>query len=223
MKKVMEFLKELKKKPYGKSVFFFGFYLIFFIIIFVVLTIAGNRNISKSTENKSLVNITFLSRNRYSFNYEINIDNNTNTYSINKDKNEYKYKYNEKDYYQENLETFVKDEDWIHTDSPIKFNKLIEAKYINTIINDSYMESKTTYDNGDITYNLLVSSNTLNKILDGKDTDIDEKPNRITISMDKRNGVNDIKYNLDSYCKVNNICTNNMTIFVKYGEYNNVN
>lgn len=223
MKKVIEFLKELKKKPYGKSVFFFGFYLIFFIVIFIILSMSSNRTITRTDENKSSLNITFLNNEKYSLNYEINIDNNINTYNINKDKNTYQYKYNEKDYYQENLETYVKDNDWVHTDSPIKFNKLIEAKYITTIINDSYVESKTTYDNGDVTYNLLVSSNTLNKILDGKNTDLDEIPNRITISMNKRHSVNDIKYSLDSYCKSNSMCNSNMTIFVKYGEYNGVN
>lgn len=223
MKKIIEFIKELKKKPYGKSVLFFGFYLIFFIVIFIILGISGNRNIKNNYENNSkIININLLSTKKYSFNYEVNLDNSVNTYIIKKS-DKYEYKYNDKDYYQENLLTYIKEDNWVSTDTPIKFNKLLEAKYIDKVINSSYLESKTTYDNGNTTYNLLISSNTLNKILDNKDTDIDDIANKIVLTIDKHRYVNEISYNLSSYCKTNNLCNNNLDIKVKYYDYINVN
>ena len=225
MKKYLEYFKELKKKPYGKAVFFFGFYLIFFVIIALLARSTGLNPIKADDfekGNSKTVSVKSLEKMNYTFDYEIVLDGNTNTFNIRKD-DDYKYKYNEKDYYQSNLKTFVKDDTWVPIDSPIKFNKLIEAKVIDVIIKSSYIESKTTYDNGNTTYNLLISSNTLNKLLDNKDTDVEEVPNKIIVTMDKYNCVNEIKYNLDSYCKENNLCTNKLSINVKYKDFNNVN
>ena len=223
MKKIIEFIKELKKKPYGKSVLFFGFYLIFFIVIFIILGIGGSRNLNKNYENRSkVVNVNLLNTKKYSFSYEVNLDNSVNTYIGKKDER-YEYKYNDKDYYQENLITYVKEDNWVSAESPIKFNKLLEAKYIDKVINSSYVEAKTTYDNGNTMYSLLISSNTLNKILDNKDTDIDDVANKITLTIDKHRYVNEIDYDLNNYCKSNNICNSNLNIKAKYYDYISVN
>ena len=53
MKNVIEFIKELRKKPYGKAVFFFGFYLIFFIVIFIILGFGGTNSREKQNEEEA--------------------------------------------------------------------------------------------------------------------------------------------------------------------------
>ncbi len=225
MKKYIEYFKELKKKPYGKAVFFFGFYIIFFIIIALLARVNGTHPIRESDfekGNSKTISAMSLEKLNYSFDYEIVLDGNSDKFNIRKE-NDYKYKYNEKDYYQSELKTFVKDDTWVPIDSPIKFNKLMEYKIIGAVIKSSYIESKTTYDNGNVTYNLLISTNTLNKLLDNKDTDFSEVPNKITVTMDKYNCITDIKYNLDSYCKNNNMCSDNLSINVTYSDFNNAN
>ena len=44
MKKVIDIFKELKKTPRGKSILFFGGYLIFFVVLMVLVRVSGNNN-----------------------------------------------------------------------------------------------------------------------------------------------------------------------------------
>lgn len=226
MKKVVEFLKELKKKPYGKAVFFFGFYLIFFIVLAILVRLGGHVNIDTNNvlNNKtSIVDMNSLTNNDYSYKYEVKIDNNTYTYTGTKKNNRFDYKYNDKDYYQENLITYVKESEWVSIESPIKYNMFLDESFIGNIIDSSYSESKTTYESGDITYNLLITSDTLNKLINKKNTDTAGEPNRISVSINSYKYVNEITYNLDNYCKLNNICTSNLNIKVKYDNFYSVN
>lgn len=218
MKNIINFIKELKQKPYGKGVFFFGFYLIFFIIVFIVLNAGGNKT-NDVKEDNSKFNTSYLEKYDYSFEYKVILDNNTYSYIGNKKNNIYNYTYNGKDYYIDNGINYTKD-DSKEVENPIKFNKLFDVSMMDRVINSSYIESNNTYDSGEVVYNLLVSSNTLNYLLDGKDTDIDEVPNKIKISIN--NGfINEINYKLDSYCSNNNAC-NSLNIIISYKEFNEV-
>lgn len=221
MRKIIEFIKELRKKPYGKAVMFFSFYLIFFIILFIILGVAGNRDIVKNYDNnKTIVNVKSIIRKNYEFTYEVILDDNTYTYNINKESGyKYNYIYDNKEYYQAKSKTYVKESDWVLGESPIKYNKLIEGKNIENIVNSSYLESKTSYDNGNTVYNLIISSNTLNKLLDDKDTDIDEVPNKIVVTVDGNNNISEIKYDLDSYCKVIDSCKEKLKVELEYSKY----
>lgn len=212
MKKLIEFIKELRKKPYGKGVIFFGVYLIFFIVVFSMLSLGDNKN-SDESKNKS-----FFEKYNYSFEYKVVLDNNTYTYVGSKEAKVFKYNYNGKEYYNRGYKSYIKEESWKEVENPIKFNKFFDEEIVENIINSSYTDYRTTYGSGDTEYNLLVSSNTLNKIIEEKDTDYEEVPNKIKINISKDKLIKDINYNLDNYCKMNNIC-NSLNITVNYSNY----
>ena len=224
MKKYIELFKEFKKKRYAKAVFFFGFYLLLFLIIGILTRVNDPNNKYEFERGDSgVLDVRSIRNNNYSFTYEVKLDDDTYNYEGNKSDDKINYKYNEKEYYQDKLKTYVKKDDWSSTDSPIKFYKLLDENTLRNIVDSSYVESKTTYDNGNTVYNLLVSSNTLNEILDDKDTDIEEIPNKIVISMNSNNYITEIDYDLGSYCKEKNVCKDKLNIACKYTDFSNVN
>ena len=219
MKNTITFLKELYKKPYGKAVFFFGFYLIFFIVIFIILGVGGDNDTKKNEETKHF-DISYLEKYNYSFDYKVVLDNNTYNYVGNKNSNIYDYTYNGKSYYNENGKSYIKEDEYKEVDNPIKFNSLLDVSMIDKIINSAYIESVTNYANGDKVYNLLISSNTLNKIINDKDTDIDDVANKIRLSINN-NFITEISYDFDSYCKNNESC-NKLSVTISYKEYSEI-
>lgn len=220
MKKLIEFLKELKKKPYGKGVFFFGFYLVFFIIVFFIINIGGvNDKIKEQNNNNSNtsngINIVELNKNNYEFEYKVILDNTTYLYVGSKNNHTFNYVYNNKNYYNIGDKSYAS-EDKKEIDNQIKFYKLFNEDIIHEIIVTSYIESKTIYDSGDIEYNLLLDSNKLEKILNNKDTDVDELANRVKATISEDNLIKEVNYNLDNYCKIDDSCNSlNITIVYK--------
>ena len=217
MKNVFGFLKELRKKSYGKSIFFFGFYFIFFIVIFLMIFLGGNKEGEEEKETNDVIYRNPIIYN-YSFNYKVTLDDKTYEYIGNKKNSIFEYKYNNNEYYTEDKKSYIKDSEWKEIENPIKIYEFLEEQNINKILQMAYLESKTTYDNGDVSYNLLVSSNTLNLLVYGEKTDIEEVPNKIVVSMNKNKYINSISYNLDNYCKNSDIC-NKLNIIIEYKEY----
>ena len=224
MKKYIEMIKELYKKPYGKAVLFFGFYLIFFVIIAVAARIGGRTSLDVKYDKETITGITTneLKNYNYSFDYKVVLDDTTYSYVGSKESSKFNYTYNGKEYYNDKTKSYIKEEDWKEVDNPIKLNKFFNEINVDRVLENSYIESKTTYDSGDTTYNLLVSSNTLNKLIDEKETDYDEAPNKIIVSIDKDNYIKEINYNLNSYCKMRDDC-NSLSLTIKYTNYSNVN
>ena len=87
------------------------------------------------------------------------------------------------------------------------FYNFINPSKLTSILENSWNEANTSYEDGRHEYSLLISTNTLNKLLDSKNTDYDEIPNKIVVSTDSDMLANKITYNLDSYCKLNNLLT----------------
>ena len=219
MKKLIEYIKELRKKPYGNAVLFFGFYIIFFTIISIMARTGSVGNVKQDNEPTGVV-VNNLEKYNYSFEYKVVLDNDTYSYTGNKEYNTIYYKYNGKDYYNRDDKSYIKEDNWKEVDNPIKFYSFLKETNMNNIINSSYIDSKNNYDNGEVAYNLLVSSNTLNKMINGVETDYDEIPNKIKVSVN--NGyISEINYNLDNYCKEKDSCKS-LNIIVNYKEFNKI-
>ena len=139
MKKVIEFIKELKKKPYGKSVMFFGFYLIFFIVIGLIYLFGDSPYKKSDTENTPSYNSFFDTK--YNFTYKVELDGENYIYSVNKKHNEYSFIYDNKEYTMINNDTYI-EEDII--ENPIKFsilfneNKLLKIEKLKLVSNNSF-------------------------------------------------------------------------------------
>lgn len=208
MKNVIEFIKGLRKKPYGKAVFFFGFYLIFFIVIFIILNVGGN---NKKTNNKDSLYKSLFNDN-YSFTYKVVLDGENYLYSINKNSNVYSFIHDNKQYTTNGKNTY---NDEVEVESPIKFSDFYKEELLMKILEKSYREAMTIYDNGDEVYNLLVSSNVLYKLVYSKDTDYEETPNKLKMSISNKK-IKELEFNLDSYCKLDNLCKKSLNITINY-------
>lgn len=215
-------MKELWKKPYGKAVYFFGFYLIFFIALGIISNTMGKSTTSNYNSGTNSIRVSALKKYNYTFDYKVVLDDVTYSYEGSKVNNTLNYTYDGKEYYNNNGKSYNK-EDLKEIDNPIKFNKFLDEEAIVGLLKSSYIESKTTYDSGAASYNLLISSNTLNKIISNKDTDVEEIPNRIKASIDENKLIKSVNYNLDSYCKLNELCTNNLNIIISFDNYSDVN
>ena len=84
------------------------------------------------------------------------------------------------------------------------------------------LESKTTYEDGRSSINMLISTNTLNQKLNNIDSDFFEEPNKITLIANKNNEIDEINYDLSSYCTLNKLCQNSLKITLNYEMYGEI-
>ena len=98
----------------------------------------------------------------------------------------------------------------------------MDTNIIKSLIEKATYISKTEYDSGKDVYNFKISSATISKLFEGVDIDAEEIPNEIIISVDEDNNITEVKYLLDSYCKVKEICVSNMNITLNYEEFGKV-
>ena len=82
--------------------------------------------------------------------------------------------------------------------------------------------SKDASDGGRVVYKYLISTNTINKIIYNTDTDYDEVPNEVEVTIDKDNGSCTINLQLNSFCILNSKCSNNLSISANYEMFNSV-
>lgn len=221
-----EDFKKFISDPKGKAFVFFVGYLIFFIVIGIVARVGGSNNYNRDyeTETKKQFDLTYIERNNYKFNYKIKIDDNYLTYSgIRYDTQEKVTCTNLVEYYGENGNYFVNNSGlWIKADNPYKYSEFYDINNIYKLLEMATYISKTTYESGKDVYNFSISSSTINKMFENVDIDVEELPNEIIVSTDYNGNVNEIKFTLDSYCKVKNICVNNMSITLAYELYGEI-
>ena len=174
MKKFLELIKELKSTCRGRGIVFFRCYAIFFIFVFLLMGF-GNKNPnrysnyesgkSSDASNDKLENYNYL------FTYKITLDGVEHIYNGKRNKDTELYQYNDKTYYRNGDSYFVKnDEIWIKSDNPYIFSDFIDSNKINSILELSMLESTTNYEDGRGSFNLLVSTNTLNQKLNNVDS-----------------------------------------------------
>lgn len=230
--KIKEYYKkynELKKDPKKKSLLFLGFYIIFFIILIALIRMNNNTSHGNEYEDykngsNSSFSIKNTLNNNYSFNYIVNLDNTNHIYSGTCSSNGYcLFDSNNIKYFKLNDEDFFKfDVLWTKCDNPMLFYDFFNYKEVSYILSDAYVDSTTSFGDGNYEYKLLISTNNLNKIIFNKDTDYDETPNNIILEADSSREVNKIKYNLDNYCKLNNLCKNNLSVEIDYDNFGGI-
>ena len=90
------------------------------------------------------------------------------------------------------------------------------------LIKSSFYESKTVYEDGRTTYNLLISSNTINKVLHNVDSDFEENPNKLLLTLDDNGSIKEITMELNSYCTLNKKCQKSLKMTLKYDNYTKI-
>lgn len=225
MNKLIELIKDISKKPKGKAVLFFLGYLLFFIVVFLFIRFAGREDALIQEYEKGdtyKIKIDSVVKNNFTYDLKVVIDGVTyDYYGKRYNTNIETFKYNNLDYYRNGDEFLVNKNDvWTVTESPYKYYDFIYTDLIVEILNSATLYSEEKLDNS-INYTLKISSNTLNKIFYDKDTDFDEVPNTIVVnSTDKI--INSVSYDLNSFCKLNNLCTNSMKITTTFDMYGDV-
>lgn len=219
-------IKELMKTPRGRAILFFGAYLLFFLFIAIFARTGGTSNINKKYESGSPLafSLSGIEKSNYKFKYEVNIDGVISKYEGSSTINNSLFKVNGMiEYYFNGNNYFTNNNGvWLNVENPIRNYDFINNKNISKFIEKASYISKTEYDSGKDVYTFNISSATINKILENKDLDISEVPNEIIISTDDENNVTEVKYNLNSYCKVKKLCTNSMNITLNYDDVGDI-
>ena len=228
MKKGIELIKELRKTSKGKAILFFGGYLIFFIIVILFVKFSTRSttlpsDYEKGKSGSKELSIDKLVANNYLFTYKIVLDGKEYVYNGKRNKFTELFQFNDKTYYKNDETYFGKNNEiWVKVDNPYIFNDFIDSSKIVSIIEMSSLESKTTYEDGRSSINMLVSTNTLNQKLNNIDSDFFEEPNKITLIANKDNEIDEIDYDLSSYCTLNKLCQNSLKITLNYEMYGEI-
>ena len=225
MKELFKNIKELSKTTKGKAILFFRFYFVFFIIIMIIARF-GSRNYTKPSDYEKGKSGTFYINDivdkNYGFTYQVSLDNVKYTYTGTRNSNNTLFDYNGNNYFSSDDKYFINNSIWSKCDNPIMFYNFINPSKLTSILENSWNEANTSYEDGRHEYSLLISTNTLNKLLDSKNTDYDEIPNKIVVSTDSDKLANKITYNLDSYCKLNNLCDNSLSLEISYYRFGKI-
>ena len=111
---------------------------------------------------------------------------------------------------------------WVKSENPFIFSDFFYSESMVNLIKYSFFESKTLYEDGKTTYNLLVSTNTINKLLHNEDSDFDEVPNKLLVTIDENRNIKEISMELNSYCILNKKCEKSLNINMKYDNYSEI-
>ena len=225
MKETFETVKEISKNPRGRALLFFGFYFIVFAVLIFFIREASHNN--KPTDEFESgrpysFNTNKLLNHNFQFHYTVTLDDKVYEYSGDRYNDMEQFQYNKLDYFRNKDAFFVNEKTWIKSDNPYVYYDFINVDNIIDLIGISTYESKTSYNNGKTNYNFLISSNTLNKVINETDTDFFEDPNKIFISTDENKDINNIILYLDSYCLNNKLCNKSLKIELEYDKYGEI-
>ena len=219
-KAIIEFLKT----PRGKAFMFFGFYFIFFFILAVLFRMNPDEVEYKKEKKKSSFpfSISMIESGNYHFKYNYMFDSKTATYEGDRNDSKELFSFNKNNYYRNNDVYLISNNGiWVKSDNPYKLSQFIEISSIKKILKKSKYISKTDYESGMKVYTYQVSTDTLIKLFNNQNIDLDDKPNEIVLKTDKDNNVNVIKFDISSYSKYNKFARNMGQIelnYTKFGE-----
>lgn len=225
MKKYIEYFLKIKDTPRGRAVLFFGFYFLFFLILIIFIRSSRHQysyNHEYEKGNDNYISFEALKNSNYSFTYSIIVDSKEFLYSGKKANNRELFTFNKQDFYSDSKEYYVKDIDWKKSENPYVFSNFINEDNIIKMVEASSYVSKTTYESGKIVYSYLLSSNTINSLLNGVNSDFFEEPNKISVSVDSTDNLEEIHFYLDSYCVVNGLCKKSLDIKLSYSDFGKI-
>lgn len=225
MKDFIAFINEMKKTPKGKAILFFGLYAIFFIFVFLFIKLSSvELSYGDDYEKGSPYNfnIQSLLNKNFNYTYDIYVDGILYKYEGKRNNDSELFDFNGANYYKNSNNYLVNNGTWIRSDNPIMFNEFTDISNIKDIISRSSYESMTTYDNGKTDFNFVISTNTINEIFYNSNTDFDEVPNKIIIGTDENRNVNNISFNLNSFCTNNKMCNYSLEIKLNYNNFGEV-
>lgn len=212
MKRFTEYLDSLQTDPKQSAKAFWGFYGIFFFLIFL-LFVFGKKNPPYEYETEE--EVTMRLNKNYLFDYKVTLDDEVFDYYGKKDQDTELFKFNNNDYYF-NESFYIKKDSWEEVDNPYKFYEFLNYDNYRLIINNAYYDSKDDVNNDNMEWHYKISSNTLNELLYSKNTDFEELPNDIYVTLGQDDFIKNITFNLDNFCLNNNLCQKSLKIELSF-------
>ena len=225
MRNFIDNIKEFKKTKNGAPILFLGFYLLFFVAVILLIRFGGDKDFMAKEYEKGRTNqfnTSLLLGKNYYYDYKIVLDGVTYDYYGKRYQDTESFKYNNSEYYRNNGDFFINNGTWVKCENPYLFYELIDVDNMSKIIDSSTFISKDTKEDGKSTLKYLISTNTINKIAYNTDTDFDEVPNELEIVLDGTSGTSEIKFMLNSFCKLNGKCNDSLIIDANYEMFNSV-
>ena len=216
MKKYLSLAKDIYHSPRGKAIYFFAFYFFFFLFLMIFFRVGDKSTYSSSDyeEGSSIYyNQNQLISENYSYKYRVVLDGVSSSYEGKRNKNRDVFQYLDKSYFVEDDIFYCRsDIGWNKCENVVLFEDFFKASSISKILSLATYSSKTEYESGKVTYYYLLSSNTINQKIYGIDSDYIEGENSIAVQVNEKGAIDGIHYILDSYCKVNSLCTDSLEI-----------
>ena len=225
MKNWVKQIKKMKKDPKGRAVLFFGFYLLFFIFVILFVRFSSrNHTVSSDYEKGSSVGgqISALLLDNYRYEYQVIVDDHPIVFQGEKNLDEEMFSYQNHTYYVYGENCFVENGTWIKVEHPNIFSTFLNSRTIASLLEYAYFESKTSYESGKMTYNYLISTDTLNSILWNLHSDLGDEVNTIIIQTDENQVLTTITFQLNSYCKYHKQCQDSLKIIANYDSFGKV-
>lgn len=194
------------KNPRGKAVVFFAGYFIFFVILLVMI---GNNHSSLNqdqaqTPSGIATSYRFdrLNKANYHYRYQITSDEEEIVYDgvRNQTKEKFTVQKGEekKEYFNNDGLFLVKNNLWELGSSPYLYEEFLKTPQIEKLLTKATLLSKTEYQNQETEYVYQISTTSLVSYLEGREIDLMDDPNELTITV-KENEVVKMKWNLSSY------------------------
>ncbi|MBQ6477446.1 MAG: hypothetical protein IJI43_03330 [Bacilli bacterium] len=223
MKDFLKYVKEMRKSEKGRAILFFGFFFIFFLALAIIARLDPGEAPEYEPAYTPDVSIDQLLDNNFSYIYTIEADTKTYTVTgkINEGMEEFTYDdgTNSTKYYRngENYLIYQKDM-WVKGSEPTNLFKFFNTKSLNKLIKKATYDSKTDYQSGRVNHHFLISTNTINKVLDKINSDFDEVPNELDVIFNEKKDIEEIKFSLNSYGVNNKLVKKDLTIRLQYDD-----
>ncbi len=226
-KYIVNFIKETKNNPQKKAIFMLIMMFLFFAFVIISLRLSQSSIVKfddyTEENNKYDFNLSKIEKDNYHFMYSINIDNNIVTYEGDKNREKELFNMNNIDNYYRYGQLYLKNINgvWSTIDNPYTYEEFKDINIIKEILDNSSFESKTQYKDDNKIYNYDISTTSIVKILEKKDIDIDDLPNKIVLTTDSNNNVIEINYDLSSYFVYKSL-GNISNISIKYSKFGEI-
>ncbi len=216
--------EKFRKSPQGKAILFFGFYLFFFVLIFIYAhTNRGTRSTAEYEKgNPYQFEIKSILNENYHYMYTIIVDGEKFFYEGDRTGKREFFTYQDHEYYREDETYYRKDEEWKEVENPYSYYSFLDPEVYFSLLDLATYDSKTVYENGKVNYNFLISTNTINQKIHEIDSDYLEEPNIVTLSANEEKEIDQITWNLDSYCLLNSFCEKSLKIKIQYNQFGEI-
>ncbi len=222
MKNFIDNMNEIGSTTKGKALLFFLAFILFLVFIGIFSRTVGTTNPEEyyNTVTNDSSWDSLLDAN-YRYKYKINLDGVETTIEgkINESTEMFTITTGEesREYFR-SLDNFLINTDgtWIKCDNPNSFYKFTNIDYVDKLVKNSSFSNKTDYESGKVIYNFLISSNTINELLDGNITDYDDIPSEVGVIFKTDNNIDHVNFKFSNYCHTIGSCTNNFDIKLEY-------